>query len=273
MRYRISWSTRALGAMLGVFGLSLAAAIPLGTTWSEGHNPNLSEAATKSSVVSKTAVKNTTAAARYRWGKAVAGDEFNYTGAPNRTKWKVYYSRGHNNQGYRRPSAWKVSGGVATVSGNAKGVTGGMSSRYNQKYGRWEARMKVSRRDHKYHPNILLWPGVRTKGCPEVDFAESTNDTTRIKFFLHYDCKPRQTRAAKVLDMTRWHNYAVEWTPTHIYGYIDGRLFFKDTNRAHFPKVPMHACIQLDWFRKPGQATKPTTMSVAWIRIYKAPRR
>src|SRR3954447_9851148 len=51
MRYRISWSRRAVGAMLGVFGLSLAAAIPLGTTSSEGHNPNLSEAATKSSVV------------------------------------------------------------------------------------------------------------------------------------------------------------------------------------------------------------------------------
>src|SRR3954467_6215537 len=155
MRYRISWSTRALGAMLGVFGLSLAAAIPLGTTWSEGHNPNLSEAATKSSVVSKTAVKNTTAAARYRWGKAVAGDEFNYTGAPNSTKWKVYYSRGHNNQGYRRPSAWKVSGGVATVTGNAKGVTGGMSSRHNQKYGRRGGRGKGNPSDHNAQPKIL----------------------------------------------------------------------------------------------------------------------
>lgn len=48
--------------------------------------------------------------------------------------------------------------------------------------------------------------------------------------------------------MTRWHTYAVEWTPTQITGYVDGVRFFRDSNRGHLPRGPMHASMQLDWF-------------------------
>jgi len=210
------------------------------------------------------------AARRFSWGTAVSRDEFNYTGAPNPTLWKVYNSSGHGGHGLRRPSAWSVNGSYATVTGNSKGTTGGMSANYAQKYGRWEVRMRTNKRDSEYHSILMLWPAGTTRWstCPEVDFAESTKDVTKIKFFLHYGCAPDQTRAVRTIDTTQWHNYAVEWTSTHITGYIDGVQYFKDTNKRHLPPGAMHQTIQEDWFPD-GTTTRTSTMSIDWARVYK----
>lgn len=221
-----------------------------------------------------TAAPNSIQAAVLRgWGPVVAGDEFSYTGAPNPRKWKVYDGAGHAGKGIRSPKAWKVANGVATVSGNAYGTTGGMGAKFAlQKYGRWETRMRTSVRDPKYHPVLLLWPiGNTSPNCAEVDYGESLTDTTLIKFALHYACAgPRsyQTRAERKIDTTQWHNYAVQWTPTGITGYIDGALWFTDTNRAHLPPVGMHQTLQLDWFPT-GKPTKPSWMQVDWVRVYR----
>jgi hypothetical protein len=267
---RVRWAARAVGAGIGVLGLAFAAAIPSGTTGSAVHSSNVSAAATRSAAVqtsTQAASTDSLTAARYGWGRVVSGDEFNYRGAPDRRKWRVYSSAGHNGNGRRSASAWRVDGSVATVTGSSRGVTGGMSSRTGKKYGRWEIRMKTNNRDLEYHPNLMLWPDRKARNCPEVDFAESTTQASRVKFFLHYGCAPRQTWGSKSLDMTKWHNYAVEWTPSHIYGYVDGVRFFSDTNRSHQPKGSMHASVQLDWFRN-GSGLKTSTMSIAWVRIY-----
>lgn len=213
------------------------------------------------------------AAALLGWGPVVAGDEFSYTGAPNPLKWKVYDGAGHAGKGIRSPKAWKVANGVATVSGDAYGTTGGMSARFaQQKYGRWEVRMRTSVRDPKYHPVLLLWPNNSTSpNCAEVDYAESLMDTTLIKFNLHYACPgrgPYQSQAARKIDTTQWHNYAVQWNAASITGYIDGAVWFTDTNRAHLPTVGMHQTLQLDWFPT-GKPTKPSWMQVDWVRVYR----
>jgi beta-glucanase (GH16 family) len=129
--------------------------------------------------------------------------------------------------------------------------------------------MKTNARDSEYHPVLLLWPDKPTPStCPEIDYAESSKDLTKVRFFLHYGCAPKQTRGYKSVDMTEWHNYAVEWTPTRISGYVDGVEFFTDRNQGHFPKGSMHQSVQLDWFPD-GSATKKSTMSIDWIRLYK----
>jgi hypothetical protein len=63
-------------------------------------------------------------------------------------------------------------------------------------------------------------------------------------------------------------NYAVEWTSTGIRGYIDGTLWFTDTNPAHLPPRSMHQTIQLDWFPSGATSTRPSAMNVAWMRYY-----
>lgn len=75
-------------------------------------------------------------------------------------KWRAHDGPEHAGAGPRRPSALRVNGTTVTATGDVKGITGGMSSLYGQKYGRWEARMRTSLRDPKYHPHILLWPHV-----------------------------------------------------------------------------------------------------------------
>ena len=106
--------------------------------------------------------------------------------------------------------------------------------------------------------------------CAEVDYAESTSETALVKFFLHYSCSgsSKQTYATKAVDTTQWHNYAVEWTPTGITGYIDGVKTFTDTNPAHQPSGSMHQTLQLDWFPD-GSRTTPSQMQVDWMRVYR----
>ena len=131
--------------------------------------------------------------------------------------------------------------------------------------------MKVNNRDTEYHPVLLLWPdsGGNTTTEDEVDFAESTSDKSQVKFFLHYGSagSTTQTSAAKTLDMTVYHNYAVDWSPSGVRGYIDGQLWFTDTTASHNPNQPMHQGIQLDWFPD-GTTTTTSTMTVDWTRAY-----
>ena len=115
------------------------------------------------------------AATTFGWGAPIAGDEFNYTGLPDSTKWNLYNSAGQAGKGLRRSAAWNVDGAAATVTGDSAGTTGGMSAKFGrQKYGRWEVRMRTNVRDPEYHPVLILWPDVSTSTCPEVDYAEGT---------------------------------------------------------------------------------------------------
>lgn len=210
----------------------------------------------------------TQAAARFNWGPVVDGDEFTTL---DTTKWGLYNSAGHAGNGLRRPSQISVKDGVLTIAGTADGTTGGMSMSPGRKYGRWETRMQVPKGDNKYHPVALLWPDAEnwpTGG--EVDYAETNAAASDVDFFLHYSAQNRTTQAYKVVDLTGWHNYAVEWTRTGIRGYVDGVRFFSDTTTSHLPPGPMHQTLQLDWFPNGSTATTPSQMNVAWVRVYAA---
>jgi Glycosyl hydrolases family 16 len=204
-----------------------------------------------------------------RWGPVVAGDEFNYTGAPDDGKWNLYDSVGHGGNGVRSPAAWHVDGSVVRVTGDSSGTTGGMSASFDRrKYGRWETRMRTSARDSEYHPVLLLWPESGDWPCDgEVDYSEGLGDTTKVNFFLHHGCDNQQTSARQTIDSTQWHNYAVDWEPDGITGYIDGVQWFRTTNVGYLPPGPMHQTIQLDWFPD-GTTLKPSWMEVDWVRVY-----
>jgi hypothetical protein len=210
-----------------------------------------------------------TAAQKYRWGHPVGRDEFSYQGAPDPARWNAYTSRGHAGKGLRRRTAWQVANGRARVTGDPSGVTGGMSASFGrQKYGRWEARMRTNARDPEYHPVLVLWPDSGKWPCDgEIDYAEGTHAVGRMNMFHHYSCKNRQTSASRPVDTTQWHNYAVEWTPSAIVGYLDGREWFRDTDRSHQPPGPMHQSVQLDWFPDDSK-TSTSWMEVDWVRAY-----
>ena len=210
----------------------------------------------------------TQAATVLGWGTPVDGDEFTGT-ALDTSRWGVYDGPGHNGNGKRRPSQIAVANGVMTMSGTADGTTGGMEFKRDRLYGRWETRMQVPPGDSRYHPVLILWPEAEDWPVGgEVDYAETAAGSSTVDFFLHYSASNKQTMASKTLDITQWHNYAVEWTSTGIRGYIDGALWFTDTNPAHLPPRSMHQTIQLDWFPSGATSTRPSAMNVAWMRYY-----
>lgn len=215
------------------------------------------------------------AATKLNWGTPITSgsDEFNYSGAPDAAKWDSYNTSGHHGAGRRMKAQSVVSDGFLTHTGLPNGDTGYVSSKYRPgaMYGNWEARMRTNLRDSEYHPVMLIWPdtGAQITTEDEVDFAEGTGDTSKMKFYLHYGPagSTTQTRAEKVIDTTQWHNYAVSWSQTGVRGYIDGELWFEDTEPSHNPDQPMHSAIQLDWFPD-GTALTESKMQVDWFRQY-----
>ncbi|MBT2513329.1 family 16 glycosylhydrolase [Arthrobacter sp. ISL-30] len=213
----------------------------------------------------------TTAAATQSWGTPVAGDEFNYTGAPDPAKWNVYDSVGHAGNGIRSPQQVVVDGSKMVITGTPDGTTAGMSAKFDRrKYGRWEVRAAGSG-DNEYHIVSLLWPDSGNWPCDgEINYAETTGVWNVIKFFQHYSCGNSQTSGSKPLDVSQFHNYAIEWTDRGIVGYVDGVEWFRDTNPAHLPPGPMHQTLQLDWFPD-STPDGPGEMRVDWVRVYDIP--
>ena len=165
-----------------------------------------------------------------------------------------------------------VSGGILTITGDANGTTGGMAWRLGgAKYGRWEARVKSPVADPTYNAVMLLWPDAENWPVGgEVDFMEISDETRqKTDFFLHYGEADHQLHGEKVIDATQWHNWAVEWTPTTITGYVDGVAWFSTTRADALPPGPMHLTLQLDWFPGSGSgAVRQSEMQVDWVRYY-----
>lgn len=229
--------------------------------------------ATTSPTPAPTTPTSTEAAVVNGWGTPFASDEFNYVGAPNSTKWSVFNSAGHAGKGLRRPEQVTVNGSYVRLTGNSVGTTGGMSFKPDRgsTYGRWEARMRVPQRDTEYHPVLIVWPDagrVAANHCQEIDFSESTTNPNVNKFFLHTGCGTEQTTVSKTMDMTQWHNYAVEWTASRVTGYIDGVKWFEDTTPSNIPRDPSHLTVQLDWFPD-GTSSSVSYMDVDWARVYR----
>lgn len=210
----------------------------------------------------------TTAASRFSWGTPSEGDEFEGSSL-DQSAWEVYAGAGNAGAGLRRASQVTVADGVLRIDGNAAGTTGGLSYRSSHHYGRWETRMKVPSGDVRYHPVLLLWPtAVPWPQGGEIDYSETTAAAKDTNFFLHYSAQNKQTYANTDVDLTQWHNYAVEWTSAGVVGYVDGVEFFRDTDPAHQPPAEMHSSIQLDWFPNGTSATTPSSLQVDWQRYY-----
>src|SRR5262245_271752 len=165
------------------------------------------------------------AADKYGWTKLSGGDEFD--GAELDSRWELYDSPGHAGKGVRSPGQISVVDGVLCIAGTADGTTGGMALKQGQTYGRWETRARFPAGCACYHPVLLLWAadgggGGVANPYGEIDYAEVFDSERQgLNFFLHYQDHP-QLNANTRIDMTTWHNFAVEWTPDHLTWYVDG---------------------------------------------------
>lgn len=211
--------------------------------------------------------EGTTAAATFGWNDPSHEDQFD--GTTLSKDWGIYDGPGHAGNGRRSPSAISLSNSILTISGTADGTTGGIAWNIGQQYGRWETRARYTAGTAAYHQVLLLWPDKEDWPVGgEVDYSEvSDAERKHLQFFLHYGKDNQQVEGDADIDMTQWHNYAVEWTADHVVGYVDGKEFFRSEKKETLPPRAMHATIQLDWF--PGKDPEGTgKMEVDWIRQY-----
>lgn len=217
-----------------------------------------------------------TAAARLGWGTPIAAgsDEFNYVGRPDPAKWGAYEGPGHNGNGRRVAARNNVADGFLRQSGLANGDSAGLASTFGQRFGRWEVRARVNATatsGNPYRPVLITWPDSNVwPRDGEYDFFEVNVGDDDATAFLHYpNHQPKvQEQAQKALDITQWHNYGFEWSPSGLKGYIDGVEWFSfSSNGIQNAPGPMHQTIQLDNFF--GSGMQAANFDVDWARVYK----
>lgn len=220
----------------------------------------------------------TEAAKLLGWGGVTWGDEFNYTGPLNPSKWSAYDGPGHDDNGIRSPAAFSVNGDFARCHGDPGGTTGGCAYQgYSSVYHRVEVRARMaadgSGSGEQYHPVLIMWPDSdEWPQGGEYDFAESDIGDTRMGAFMHHpaDSVIQEEYNSGPLDLTQWHNYAFECSRSGLRAWIDGQPFFTDTNSGAYPPPgPMHLTWQLDNFG--GSSHKGANLDVMWVRGYAAP--
>jgi hypothetical protein len=212
------------------------------------------------------AATDTSAATWYGWGAPSRVDDFDTALGSN---WSVYDGPGHNGAGRRTPDSIMVDNGIMTMTGDAQGNSGGMAWQPGQRYGRWEARVRSPAGDPDYHAVLLLWPDAENWPVGgEVDFMEISDPTRQTtQMFLHYGQDNQQVQGSVDIDATQWHDWAVEWSPTGVTAYVDGKAWWSTTDISILPPGPMHLCIQLDNFG--GTSMEKTSMEVDWVKEYK----
>jgi hypothetical protein len=143
-------------------------------------------------------VDRRSAAAKYRWRNLVYRDDF--CGSSLDDSWVAYNSAGHGGNGTRSPEQITLSDGVLRMIGTEDGTTAGMSSRYAQRYGRWEIRARFPAGCGCYHPVLILWPQSGSwPEAGEIDFAEVMDpNRQKLNFNLHYATHPQAARTVEV---------------------------------------------------------------------------
>jgi hypothetical protein len=225
----------------------------------------------------------TTAAESLGWGAPNRADDFD--DSASLSGWKLYEGPGNGGNGRVTPSALSFASGQLTITGDPDGNSEGMAWTPGQLYGRWEACVRSTPASPNYHSLLLLWPDSENSPAKgnvpndgEIDFMEildpARQSVTASVNHIPAGVAPDDPRyaglsnfhAKVVSDATQWHSWAVEWTPRHVAGYVDGQQWFEATD--HIPPNPMHLCIQLDNFG--GDLSAGGQEVVDWVRQYPA---
>jgi hypothetical protein len=130
-----------------------------------------------------------------------------------------------------------------------------------------------------YHPIAAIMPtsDLVEEGAYRF-LANNLPGDTRAAGLLDYP-RPAGAALSQVnptkpgIDQSEWHNYALEWGPDGVTGYLDGQQWFQYAggavtgSRKDIQAMPKgHLALQLDAFT--GSGLTPATMEVDWVRVY-----
>jgi hypothetical protein len=191
------------------------------------------------------------------------------------SKWMVYGPNwsGNGGNGLRDGRAVSIQNGTLTITAqmlNGTLVSGAIRSRLDQKYGRFQFRVRTDPDPTQTMSGVVLtWPqsgNFPTDG--ENDIYETLTNSTRSPFysFIHYSSQNKQYYYIHSADATQWHDMAMEWEPSAIRIYRDNALVWTLTDANAIPDVAHHLCIQLDAYKSYMSGT--VRLQVDNVRIY-----
>ncbi|OXM67537.1 MULTISPECIES: glycoside hydrolase family 16 protein [Amycolatopsis] len=234
----------------------------------EGASPTVVTEAPGTAVITPEASGE--AAVNFGW-RLIAQDDFDGRRVDT-ASWEIY--QGHNPVSGETLGADQcvVRGGVLTLvgDGDATAATCGIAWHEDRTYGRWEVRARFpAPADPDFNPVLLLWPESDTNLDGEIDFAEIYDPARQyVESWLHGPGNTDAGHMRKDLDITQWHNYAVEWQPGHVTCYIDGVAWATYGEPGTIPSEPMHLVIQQNHNRHKATPPIRSTAEIDWVRIY-----
>ncbi len=230
-------------------------------------------------------------------------DEFNYTGAPDTSKWK--YDTGGNGWGNNELENYtnsinnaSVANGVLTITARNENYSGMnyTSARMLSKdassllYGRVEVSAKIPA-GRGLWPAIWMLPNNDTYGgwprSGEIDIMENVGyDPDPVYFTIHTQLYNGAINTQKggnkrIPDAsTAFHKYRVDWTPYAVRGYYDDVLLFTYVNDGQGSRswpfdqkfhLLLNIAVGGNWGGIKGvdSTAFPTTMQVDYVRVYK----
>ncbi|NLG84815.1 MAG: glycoside hydrolase family 16 protein [Firmicutes bacterium] len=150
-------------------------------------------------------------------------------------------------------------------------------------YGRIEARMKLPMGQGLWPAFWMLganFPSVGWPKCGEIDIMEHINNETVVHGTIHWDNNgyAYYGGASGYVDVTQYHVYSVEWTPSYIRWFVDGVKFWEaniansinGTDEFHKPFfIILNLAVGGNWPGAPNSSTVfPARVYVDYVRVY-----
>lgn len=236
----------------------------------------------------------------------VWSDEFNYSGLPDSARWSFETHGNANGWGNNEKQFYTANEPANAIvkkgrlyiiarndSAGGKGYTSARLSTAGKaefQYGRIEARIKLP-------PGTGTWPAfwmlgtnrktTRWPECGEIDIMEhvgydkdSVHGTVHTAAYNHVRGTQRGSAVFIRHPYTKFHCYAIDWSPEKIDFLLDGRVYYTFTNEhkstQEWPfNQPFYLILNLavggNWGGRKGidETIFPATMEVDYVRVYK----
>ncbi len=205
-------------------------------------------------------------------------DHFNESGRSLGSAWSPYYSAGNAGYGLRRPSAISIWGGNLNIKASmidGKLVSGGLSHKHAQKYGRYEFRVRTDQDWSEATSGVVLtWP---TSNAHPRDGENNIYETLarpadRHEFytFIHepYGTVHDQDYTVHPVSANEWRTMEMEWLPDRIVLRRDGQTVktIWENGEDLIPDNEHFLAIQLDAWKH--SLDREVWMQVDYVKVW-----
>jgi glycosyl hydrolase family 16 len=134
-------------------------------------------------------------------------------------------------------------------------------------YGKFVERFRVLNANAGFKSAHLLWP-VRDGRHREVDYPEAAWGHQMIHAYVHSNSEQKQRFSAHAKMNSTWHTSKIEWTPTRLSFYLDGRRI--GVTARGVPRISMDWVLQNE--TELADAVPPvnssSTMQISLVAVY-----